>query len=114
MFPRRVLRVRLLSLLLVALVCPIAGAADPLPSYNVDLGETSVSGISSGAYMAVQMGIAYSEIVTGVGVFAGGPGLGTSGEARGASLVVPLRRHRLRGSPRIGCACDDPPDATSP
>ena len=47
--------------------------AVPLPSYNVDINETSVSGISSGGYMALQFSTAHSDIVTGVGVFAGGP-----------------------------------------
>ena len=39
-----------LALCLVILTCPHgAGAAEPLPSLNVDLNETSVSGLSSGA-----------------------------------------------------------------
>jgi len=49
-----------------------AGDAEPLPSYNVDLRETTVSGVSSGAYMAVQFGVAQSAIVKGVGATAGG------------------------------------------
>ncbi len=48
-------------------------AAEALKSYNVDLSETSVSGISSGAFMAVQFGVAHSSIVKGVGATAGGP-----------------------------------------
>ena len=48
-------------------------AADFMPSYNADLSETSVSGISSGAYMAVQFHVAYSSVVKGAGVIAGGP-----------------------------------------
>jgi hypothetical protein len=43
------------------------------PAFNVDLAQTSASGISSGGYMAVQFGVAFSSIVKGVGVFAGGP-----------------------------------------
>ena len=43
------------------------------PSYNVDLDQTSVSGISSGGFMSVQLHLAYSSIISGVGVFAGGP-----------------------------------------
>jgi len=50
-----------------------ASAAETLKSYNVDLSETSVSGISSGAFMAVQFGVAHSSIVKGVGATAGGP-----------------------------------------
>ncbi|OAQ76959.1 fungal cellulose binding domain-containingprotein [Purpureocillium lilacinum] len=45
-----------------------------LPSYNVDPGSVSVSGLSSGGFMAAQLGIAYSGTFrTGFGVFAGGP-----------------------------------------
>lgn len=47
--------------------------AAPLPVYNLDADQTSVSGISSGGYMAVQYGVAHSKTVAGVGVFAGGP-----------------------------------------
>ena len=45
----------------------------PLPAYNADIAQTSISGISSGAFMAVQFGTAWSSIVIGVGAVAGGP-----------------------------------------
>ena len=49
-------------------------AAEPaLPAYNADVTQTSISGVSSGAYMAVQFGIAWSSVVKGVGAIAGGP-----------------------------------------
>jgi len=44
-----------------------------LPSYNVDINQTSVSGLSSGAFMAVQFEVAYSSFLKGAGVVAGGP-----------------------------------------
>lgn len=44
-----------------------------LPAYNVKIEETSVSGISSGGYMAAQFGVAWSSIVKGVGIVAAGP-----------------------------------------
>lgn len=44
-----------------------------IPSVIVDAGSTTVSGISSGAYMAVQMHVAYSLTIKGAGVLAGGP-----------------------------------------
>src|SRR5450755_1460882 len=51
-----------------------AQAAEPsLPTYNVDIAQTTVSGVSSGAFMAVQFGTAWSSIVKGVGAIAGGP-----------------------------------------
>jgi len=46
-------------------------ATKPLGSYQVT--DVTVSGLSSGAYMATQMHVAYSETVTGAAIFAGGP-----------------------------------------
>ena len=48
-------------------------AAEPLPMLNVDLAQTTVSGLSSGAYMAGQFHVAYSAQVIGAGIVAGGP-----------------------------------------
>ena len=48
-------------------------AAEPLPALGVDASKTSVSGISSGAYMAGQFHLAFSTTVVGAGVVAGGP-----------------------------------------
>jgi poly(3-hydroxybutyrate) depolymerase len=52
-----------------------APAEEPvkLSAYNADISESSVSGISSGAFMAVQFGTAWSSVIKGVGVVAGGP-----------------------------------------
>ena len=50
-----------------------AHAAGPLPALGVDAGAVTVSGISSGAYMAVQLQVAHSTLVKGAGVIAGGP-----------------------------------------
>jgi poly(3-hydroxybutyrate) depolymerase len=47
--------------------------ADTLPALGVKLEETSVSGLSSGAYMAGQFHVAYSSIIKGAGLVAGGP-----------------------------------------
>lgn len=54
-------------------VCLQAAATVSLPSYNVDISQTTVSGISSGAYMTTQFSVAHSSIVKGVGIVAGGP-----------------------------------------
>ena len=48
-------------------------AASPLPTLNIDKTQTTVSGLSSGGFMANQLGYAYSGTFKGVGVFAGGP-----------------------------------------
>src|SRR6185503_20093724 len=42
-----------------------------LAAYGVDLQQTSVSGVSSGAAMAVQIHVAHSSIMRGIGVIAG-------------------------------------------
>jgi hypothetical protein len=54
----------------LCLVKPLL-AEPPLPSYGIDINQTSVSGISSGGAMAVQMHVAHSSIMRGVGVMAG-------------------------------------------
>ena len=63
------------SLLLSALLALGAHAAEapPLPGYAADLSQTSISGLSSGAFMATQFHVAYSASLVGVGVVAGGP-----------------------------------------
>lgn len=48
-------------------------AADPLPNLQADAARVSVSGLSSGAFMAVQYDVAFSASTMGVGVVAGGP-----------------------------------------
>ncbi len=47
--------------------------AEPLPALGADLMRTTVSGLSSGAYMAGQFQVAYSQIVIGAALVAGGP-----------------------------------------
>jgi poly(3-hydroxybutyrate) depolymerase len=56
-----------------SLNCIGAHAATSLPTLDVDKNNISVSGLSSGAFMANQLGYAYSSTFMGVGVFAGGP-----------------------------------------
>jgi poly(3-hydroxybutyrate) depolymerase len=64
---------RLLVLLAAAPVVPSARAAEPLPALEVELAASSVSGLSSGAYMAGQFHVAFSELLVGAGIVAGGP-----------------------------------------
>ena len=56
-------------------VLSTAGAsATALSAYNVDPNTLSISGLSSGRFMSVQLGVAYSDTFNvGFGVFAGGP-----------------------------------------
>lgn len=50
-----------------------ASAAERLPALNADATSITVSGVSSGGYMAVQMQVAHSATVRGAGVIAAGP-----------------------------------------
>lgn len=47
--------------------------APSLPALGADLNQTSVSGLSSGSYMAGQFHFAHSKIIVGAGLVAGGP-----------------------------------------
>lgn len=68
---------RLVALLSVIAICGIAACSrddvQQLPPLGVVLDETTVSGISSGAYMAGQFQMAHAKIVTGAAIIAGGP-----------------------------------------
>ncbi|MGF1681327.1 extracellular catalytic domain type 2 short-chain-length polyhydroxyalkanoate depolymerase [Photobacterium minamisatsumaniensis] len=57
------------------LLLPInaTNAADKLPAIDARIDNTSVSGLSSGAFMTSQFFIAYSSIMKGAGIIAGGP-----------------------------------------
>ena len=50
-----------------------ADEAAPLPRLRVDPARVAVAGLSSGAYMATQVQLAYPEIFRGAAVVAGGP-----------------------------------------
>lgn len=66
-----------ISPLFVAFVLLLGGCGQEqgheLPTLGAKLNETSVSGISSGAYMAGQFEIAHSRDVVGAAIIAGGP-----------------------------------------
>lgn len=54
-------------------IAAAASHAATLPALNVDKTNITVSGLSSGGFMANQLGYAYSSTFKGVAVFAGGP-----------------------------------------
>jgi len=68
-----------LALWIAALAAGGAAADDMQPvrenlgRYHIDIRESSVSGLSAGGGVANQFFVAYSGIMSGVGVFAGGP-----------------------------------------
>lgn len=55
------------------LAATLAQGSQPLRGQAADLAHTTVSGVSSGGYMAVQFHVANSRIVKGAGVLAAGP-----------------------------------------
>lgn len=66
--------------------------ADKLPSLGLDKNSVTVSGLSAGAFMAVQMGVAYSDQIHGVASVAGGIyscALGQSANASGLCMKTP-------------------------
>ncbi|MCK6452543.1 MAG: hypothetical protein L6R19_17110 [Alphaproteobacteria bacterium] len=67
---------RLACLLAVGAAVGVASSvlgAEPLPAMRLDPAATTVSGLSSGAYMAVQFHVAHSAAIRGAGLVAGGP-----------------------------------------
>lgn len=58
---------------LAALISGCDSSAPKLPALGADLPRTSVSGLSSGGYMAGQFQVAHSAIVAGAAILAAGP-----------------------------------------
>jgi poly(3-hydroxybutyrate) depolymerase len=72
----RQLLCRIEAILIIAAVtaAPAIGADAPaLRGFNAAIEDSSISGISSGGFMAVQFATAWSSVIKGVGVVAGGP-----------------------------------------
>jgi poly(3-hydroxybutyrate) depolymerase len=66
-------RIVLAAVALAAGALSAAAAPAPLPAYGAASGKTTVSGLSAGAFMAVQLQVAYSASIAGAGIVAGGP-----------------------------------------
>lgn len=60
-------------LLCLCTAASAAWSAEPLGKYGADKSQTSVSGLSSGAFMAAQLDVAWSKHLVGAGIVAGGP-----------------------------------------
>lgn len=69
------LRSGLVAFFVFLAACGAEEAVDivDVPTFNIDTSRVTVSGVSSGAYMAGQLHIAHSAIVGGAGLIAGGP-----------------------------------------
>lgn len=86
-------RTLLMGLALAAIVAPAAQAAGALPRLNILPDSLTVSGVSSGGYMATQYQVAYSRDVIGAGIIAAGPWFCAQGV-----LTIALREC-LEGTP---------------
>ena len=101
-----------------------AGETKPVPlgHYGIEAQPITVSGLSSGGYMAVQLAIAHSSVFSGVAVVAGGPyGCAYTGSTESvnaaralgpcmagqyglaATMAMPLVYRELPGSGSPGC-----------
>lgn len=70
---RDIVAVTAATLLLIAASISHADTVAELPTLNIDIQQTSISGLSSGGFMAVQFMVAHSAIVKGAGIVAAGP-----------------------------------------
>ena len=70
---RRTSRLFVVFVLVILAACTSQKVAEQLPGLNADISKTSVSGLSSGAYMAGQFHLAFNRVVSGVGLVGGGP-----------------------------------------
>ena len=85
---------------LLAGILPVSAAqAQVLPALRIDPTQVTVSGISSGAYMAVQFGVAHAEVVSGVAATAGGPYFCAGGDALGGAAVGRVIARCMQGDP---------------
>lgn len=107
MRPMRLLATAVMITAALAAPAPANAQADApirLPRLNIDVKQTTTSGVSSGSYMATQMHVAYSDIVSGAGLVAGGP-YGCADNIPGAApALVALERcmQITAGPPNLG------------
>ena len=67
-------QITILAFALLSATFSVIVFAAPLPKLNIDKTQTTVSGASSGGYMAVQLHVAYSaSFQKGAAVISGGP-----------------------------------------
>src|SRR5687767_741263 len=111
------MRALLIAILAGLSACSQRPAGDALPQLNIVPGSLTVSGVSSGGYMATQYQVAYADEVAGAGIVAAGPWLCARGIVTralrdclagetGGPDVAPLVA-ALRASAALG-AVDDP------
>ncbi|WP_426055775.1 extracellular catalytic domain type 2 short-chain-length polyhydroxyalkanoate depolymerase [Janthinobacterium sp. PSPC2-1] len=82
-------------------------ASERLPALAASQSQTSVSGLSAGAFMAVQYQVAYSGSVIGAGIVAGGPYYCAIGLAARTALCMGWMRPFEPGPQRMLHAAED-------
>jgi hypothetical protein len=102
-------RVILISATLVIRPASAQEDAPPLGAYNADIKESSISGVASGAFMAVQFAVSWSSTIKGVGVIAGGPFYCAQGTA-----TAELSGNLLPDLTATGPCMKGPPPALDP
>ncbi|WP_295997623.1 poly(3-hydroxybutyrate) depolymerase [Rugamonas sp.] len=104
---------RLLPALLGLFIAATAAAAQApeLGGYQADPGQTTVSGLSSGGYMAGQFAVAYSATIKGVALIGTGP-YGCSTEP-GVPPYIPYLVNAMTVCGNPASAGVDPPDAAA-
>lgn len=78
----------MVSRVLPAALAFVASSEADLPALNIDPTSVTTSGISSGAFFAVQVHIAYSGLVRGAGIVAGGPYHCATSVAKGIAICM--------------------------
>ena len=97
----------LLLALCTGLIAARSDAQPALQRYHIDPDKVTVSGISSGGYMAVQLAVAYSSVFSGVGALAAGPygcaNTGASAHINSRRAVGPCMAGRYEAWQRSQC-----------
>jgi poly(3-hydroxybutyrate) depolymerase len=100
-------KLALLAVLTVACVDPAAAAESQLlPALGAAPAQTSVSGISSGAYMAGQYQFAHAKTVVGAAIIAGGP-FGCAETRYGSYMPEPTHLLMNEAQSIAGCMRND-------
>lgn len=93
----------LFAIVLLAVATASVAAPPPaLPALNIAIEDTSVSGISSGGFMSVQMQVAHASIIRGAGIVAGGPYYCAQD-----SVLTATTECSCTGEPSLACKVDE-------
>jgi len=95
-----------MKLWIIALILSAAtfAHADALKPYKIDPARVTVSGISSGAFMAVQLHVAYSSVFSGAASIAGGIYWCAEGDGQRAQTTCMYMPQSIQSSDQIAKA----------